>query len=130
MSNSNFSHGGINPPPIPKINPPDTELFGEFQNFTKSAQTQQSQQTQDFLQLNKKLDDIICQIGLLRSEVKEIKQLLNINQQYPGTPRPIIYPTTPNIHYQNHQYIQPSYPGQPYNPHQQQLYSNNPSSSK
>lgn len=61
-----------------------------------------------------------------------MKKLLNINQQNLGISRPIIYPTTPNIHYQNHQYIQPSYPGQrmpPYPP-QQQLYSNNPSFSK
>jgi len=123
MSNSNFSHAGV--PPIPKINPPDTELFGEFQNFTKSAQTQQPQQTQDFLQLNKKLDDVVCQIGLLRSEVKEIKQLLSINQQYPGTPRPVIYNGPPYTGYPTH--MLPSYPGQPMPPypHQQQLYGNN-----
>lgn len=120
MSNINFSHGV--PPPIPKINPPDTELFGEFQNFTKSAaQTQQSQQTQDYLQLNNKLDNILYQISLLRAEVKGI-----VNT------KPIIYPTTPNIGYPNQPYIQPSYPGQPMPPypHQQQLYSNNPSFSK
>lgn len=91
MSNLNFSHGGINPPPLPKINQSDNDLFGEFQNFTKSYQTQQSNQTQDFVQLNKRLDDIVYQIGLLRSEVTEIKQLININQQHPGRPRPVIY---------------------------------------
>ena len=125
MSNLNFSHGGINPPPLPKINLPDTELFGEFQNFTKSEQTQQSQQTQDFLQLNKKLDDIVYQIGLLKSEVKEIKQLLNINQQHPGTLRPVIYHGTPYTGYHTH--MLPSYPGQPMPPypHQQHLYGNN-----
>lgn len=120
MSNSNFSHGL--PHPIPKINLPDTELFGEFKS---AAQTQQTNQIQDFLQLNKKLDDIVYQIGLLRSEVKEIKQLLNINQQHPGTPRPVIYHGAPYTGYPTH--MLPSYPGQPMPPypHQQQLYGNN-----
>jgi hypothetical protein len=113
MSNLNFSHDGNNTSSIPKIDPPDTELFGEFQNFTKSAQIQQSNQNQDFLQLNKRLDDIVYQIGLLKSEVKEMKQLLNINQQYPGTPRPNIYHGTSSSGYP----LIPSYPGQPMPPY-------------
>lgn len=105
MSNIIFSDSH----PIPKINPPDTELFGEFQNFTKNAQTQQSNQSQDFLQLNKRLDDIVYQIELLRAEVKETKELLNINQQHAGTPRPVTYN---GVVYTEYPSIPSYYPGQ------------------
>lgn len=97
----NFSNGGINPIQItiPKNNSSEPELFGEF----KSAPTQTNDK---FIELNNKLDNIMYKIGLLMSEIKDIKQQ-NFQQ-----PRPIIYPMTPQ------------YPGQPMPPypHQQMLY--------
>ena len=76
-------------------------MFGEF----KSAPTQKND---NFNELNQKLDNIMYQIGLLSSEIKDMKQ--KIFHQ----PRPIIYPMTPQ------------YPGQPMPPypHQQMLYGN------
>jgi hypothetical protein len=120
MSNNNFSYGINNPPPIPKAVPVDTELFGEF----KSAQSSKSQQSEEFLQLNNKLDNVLYQISLLRAEIKDIKQQYNPTVGYPANPRNIIYPAGPSYHP-----IQgiPSYPGQPMPPypHQQMLYGNN-----
>jgi len=82
----------------------DTELFGEF----KSASTEKN----DFLQLNNKLDDIMSQLGLLRNEVKELKQQLNIGKS--SSPS-LYYPSPHNV---------PTYPGQPMPPYPyQQRYS-------
>ena len=97
--------------PLLSTKPQDTELFGEFQNFTKSAPKESS----DFLQLNSKIDDIMCQLGLLRNEIKELKQQLNISQS-----------SSPSLHYPNQTpyHNSPTYPGQPMPPypyqHQQQ----------
>jgi len=62
------------------------ELFGEF----KSAPTEAA----DFLQMNKKIDELLIQIQMLRNEVRELKnqspnQNLNQNHNYmPESPRP------------------------------------------
>lgn len=98
--------------PLLSTKPQDTELFGEFQNFTKSAPTEKN----EFLQLNSKIDDIMCQLGLLRNEVTELKQQLNIGKS-----------SSPSLYYPNQTpyHNAPTYPGQPMPPYpyQQQRYS-------
>ena len=93
----------MNNNPLVSIKPEDTELFGEFKSAPKESS--------DFFQLNSKIDDIICQLGLLSNEVKELKQQLNISQApSPDLLRPNLYSST---HYHNI----PTYPGQPMPPY-------------
>ena len=88
----------MNNNPLLFTNPQDTELFGEF----KSASTEKN----DFLQLNNKLDDIIYQLGLLRNEVTELKQQLNIGKS-----------SSPNLYCPTPYHNVPTYPGQPMPPY-------------
>lgn len=84
----------------------NTELFGEFKSAPKESS--------DFLQLNSKIDDIMCQLGLLRNEINELKQQLNISKS-----------TSPNLYSPTPYHNIPTYPGQPMPPYpyQQQRYS-------
>jgi hypothetical protein len=96
-----------NPHPIPPRNI-NLDAFGDF----KSASTptiNSNTSTSDFLQIMKKLDDIMYQLGVLKAEVNEIKQSRRIFT--PHNPQPIVYPITP------------TYPGQPIPPYpyQQQI---------
>lgn len=98
MNNDNF----FQPPQIKTNN---IEIFGEF----KSAPTE----SVDFLQMNKKIDELLIHIQMLRNEVREIK---NQNQNYlPGSPRPtpITYPINPSYPSYFNTPIYPSYPPSP-----------------
>lgn len=68
----------------------------------------QNNTDQYFLQLNKKLDDIVYQIGILHDEVNDMKKLFtslpNINNsQHLGSIGPIIYPQTLDDKYHGQQ---------------------------
>lgn len=103
----------MNNNPLVSIKPEDTELFCEFKSAPKESS--------DFLQLNSKIDDVMCQIGLLRNEINELKQKLNISKS-----------SSPNLHSPTSCYNIPSYyniptyPGQPMPPYpyQHQRYNN------
>lgn len=112
MLNSDLIHS--NEPLIQRNNLSDvnTELFGEFKSAPKESSA--------FLQLNSKIDDIMCQLGLLRNEVKELKEQLNISK----SSSPNLYSPTSCYNIPSYYNI-PTYPGQPMPPYpyQQQRYS-------
>jgi hypothetical protein len=85
------------------------DTFGDFKSAPTTSNISSNTSTGEFIQMMKKLDDIMYQLGVLRSEVKEMKQTTKIFT--PQIPAPIIYP------------VNPTYPGQPMPPYpyQQQL---------
>jgi hypothetical protein len=103
---------------IPQVNPINHSNMDQFGDF-KSAQPEVVNVTQ----INKKLDDILLQISLLRNEIREIRQLNQL--PYPGSPN-----LNQNLYRTNQTYPTyyptPSYPGQPMPPypHQQVVYGN------
>jgi hypothetical protein len=84
----NFSIDGINPPPSPILNEnnQENELFGEF----KSALPQPSQESDDFVNINTKIDNILYQISLLRDDLDDIKTKL-YNPAWPGKRLPNLF---------------------------------------
>lgn len=91
------------------INVSNIDQFGEF----KTAPIESVNLTQ----VNKKLDDILIQIGILRTEIRDIKQFNQL--PYPGSQNQIpdrfrngqIYPSYfPTSHYPGQQ--MPPYPNQ------------------
>jgi len=79
------------------------DAFGDFKSAPTTSNISSNTTTGEFIQMMKKLDDIMYQIGVLRAEVKEIKQTTKIFT--PQIPSPIIYP------------VNPTYPGQPMPPY-------------
>jgi len=101
MSNNNTSFFSKNSKDI------NIDAFGDFKSAPTTSNISPNTTTGEFIQMMKKLDDIMYQIGVLRTEVKEIKQTTKIFT--PQSPQPIIYP------------VNPTYPGQPIPPYPYQL---------